>query len=361
MISEGNTPGKKLRVVQWATGYVGAHTLRKLIEHPDLELVGLYVFSESKEGRDAGELCGMPQTGIRATRSIEDIIALRPDCVVYMQEGVDYDDICRLLEAGINIVSTRAEFHYGAKLESVIRDRVEDACRKGNASIHSSGSSPGFITEALPLVLSSIQQRVDSIVIDEYANLVDGCSPFMLFETMGYGKPLANFDEARLAMVKAGFTQSLLLLADALGKPAESILAKAETAAAVRPIEVPGEGGGVIEPGTLAAERVTLSTMYEGKPFITFRANWYASKDAIDADWSLRDVGWRVQFAGDCPMNLDIAFPIAPENMAEVLGGFTSHRPINAIPAVVAGPPGMLTIMDLPHVLPPKVRSTVTV
>src|SRR4029453_8365538 len=139
----------------------------------------------------------------------------------------DYEDVCRLLKAGINIVSTRAEFHYGAKLESEIRSRVEDACRKGNSSIHSTGSSPGFITEALPLVLSSIQQRVDSIVIDEYANLVDGCSPFMLFETMGYGKPLAAFDEARLAMVKAGFSQSLRLVADALGKPAGSIEAEA--------------------------------------------------------------------------------------------------------------------------------------
>lgn len=342
----------KLRVVQWATGYVGTHTLRKLIEHPHLELVGLYVFSESKDGKDAGELCGLPLTGIKATRRIDDIIALRPDCLVYMQEGVNYDDVCRLLEAGINIVTTRAEFHYGAKLPPDIRDRVEAACHKGNASIHSTGSSPGFITEALPLVLSSIQRRVDSIVIDEFANMVDGCSPFMLLETLGYGKPMSAFDDARLAMVKDGFTQSLLLLADALGKPAESIEAKAETAAAVRPINVPGEGGGTIEPGTLAAERVTLSTMYQGKPFITFRANWYTSKEDIDADWALRDVGWRVQFAGDCPMNLDIAFPIPTEKMVEVLAGFTSHRPINAIPAIVAARPGMLTILDLPHVIP---------
>jgi 4-hydroxy-tetrahydrodipicolinate reductase len=343
-------PGRPLRVVQWATGYVGAHALKKVIEHPNLELVGLYVYSESKEGKDAGELCGLPPTGVKATRRIEDILALKPDCVLYMQEGVNYDDVCRILESGSNIVTTRAEFHYGAKLDPQIRARIEAACERGQSSIHGTGSSPGFITEALPIVLTSIQRRVDSIVIDEFANMVDGCSPFMLFETMGYGKPLSSFNEARLGMVRSGFRQSLHLLAAALGKPADDIEAKAEVAAARSPIEVPGPGGGTIEPGTLAAERVTLSAMHEGKPFITFRANWYCSKD-IDADWPLRDVGWRVQVTGDAPLDVEIRFPIAKENMFEVLAGYTAHRPINAIRPVCAARPGLVSIVDLPQIV----------
>jgi 2,4-diaminopentanoate dehydrogenase len=340
---------RKLRVAQWATGYVGAHTMRKVIEHPDLELVGLWVHSEAKEGKDAGELCGMPETGVKATRSIEDIVALKPDCVLYMQEGVDFDAVCRLLEAGINVVTTRAEFHDGSKLPAALRDRVAAACEKGNSSIHATGSSPGFITEALPIVLSSIQRRVDSIVIDEFANMVDGCSPFMLFETMGYGKPPATFDEARLGMVHNGFRQSLELLGDALGKPIEEIRASAETACATKPIEVPGEGGGIIPAGTLAAERVTLQAMHQGKPIVTFRANWYCSMD-IDQDWPLREVGWRVQVAGDCPLDVSIHFPIDKRDMQAVLAGYTAHRPVNAIRAVVEATPGMLTIMDLPQI-----------
>lgn len=291
----------------------------------------------------------MPETGVKATRSIEDIVALKPDCVLYMQEGVDFDAVCRLLEAGANVVTTRAEFHDGSKLPADLRDRVQAACIKGNSSIHATGSSPGFITEALPIVLSSIQRRVDSIVIDEFANMVDGCSPFMLFETMGYGKPPATFDEARLGMVHNGFRQSLEMLGDALGKPIEEIKASAETACATRPIEVPGEGGGVIPVGTLAAERVTLQAMHQGKPIVTFRANWYCSMD-IDADWPLREVGWRVQVAGDCPLDVSIHFPIAKQDMQAVLAGYTAHRPVNAIRAVVEARPGMLTIMDLPQI-----------
>jgi 4-hydroxy-tetrahydrodipicolinate reductase len=350
-MNEGNSgSGRRLRVVQWATGYVGAHTLRKIILNRNFELVGVYVFSTAKEGKDAGELCGLPPTGVKATCNIDDILALKPDCVLYMQEGVDYDDVCRILESGANIVSTRAEFHYGAKLDPGIAARIEAACRRGNSSIHSTGSSPGFITEALPLVLTSIQQRVDAILIDEFANMVDGCSPFMLFETLGYGKPLSSFDERRLGMVRSGFSQSLRLLGDSLGKPIESIEATAEVAAARNPIEVRGPGGGVIQPGTLAAERVTLTAMHRRRPFITFRANWYCSMD-IDADWPLRDVGWRVQVAGDAPLDVEIRFPIPKEKMSDVLCGYTAHRPINAIRAVCAAPPGMVSTIDLPQII----------
>jgi len=350
MSDTNNGLKRPLRVVQWATGYVGTHTLKKIIQNPHFELAGVYVFSASKEGKDAGELCGLPPTGVKATRNIDEILALKPDCVLYMQEGVDYDDVCRILESGANIVSTRAEFHYGAILDPEIRGRIEAACRHGNSSIHSTGSSPGFITEALPIVLTSIQQRVDSIQIDEFANMVDGCSPFMLFQTLGYGRPLSSFDERRLGMVKAGFNQSLRLLGDALGKPIDSIEATAEVAAARNPIEVPGPGGGIIQPGTLAGERVTLHALHKGKPFVTFRANWYCSKD-IDADWPLRDFGWRVQVAGDAPLDVDIRFPIPKDNLSDVLCGYTAHRPINAIRAVCAAPPGLVSILDLPQIV----------
>src|ERR1700683_5385395 len=100
----------RYRVVQWATGNIGSHSLRAVIAHPDLDLVGVYVYSEEKAGRDAGELCGAPATGVRATRDSADIVALQPDCVLYMADRADVDALCQLLEAGVNVVSTRSEF-----------------------------------------------------------------------------------------------------------------------------------------------------------------------------------------------------------------------------------------------------------
>src|SRR5690606_27012921 len=101
------------------------HALRAVIERPDYELVGLYVHSEAKEGRDAGELCGLGPVGVAATRSLDDIVALAPDCVLYMPAACDLDEVCRLLAAGANVVTTRGEFHRPASLDAATRARVE--------------------------------------------------------------------------------------------------------------------------------------------------------------------------------------------------------------------------------------------
>src|ERR1700747_1207103 len=110
MSKKNESPSRKYRVGQWATGNVGSRAMRRVIEHPQLELVGGYVHSAGKVGRDAGELCGVAPVGIKATNTIEDILALKPDCVLYMPHVLNYDEVCRILESGANVVSTRMEF-----------------------------------------------------------------------------------------------------------------------------------------------------------------------------------------------------------------------------------------------------------
>ena len=95
-----------------------AALLRAVVEHPDLELVGVYVYSEAKAGRDAGDLCGVAPTGVVATRDVEAVLASKPDCVLYMADRVDTDVLCRLLESGANVVTTRSEFHRPASMDS---------------------------------------------------------------------------------------------------------------------------------------------------------------------------------------------------------------------------------------------------
>src|SRR4029077_2931645 len=77
------TSRRHYEVVQWATGSVGASALRAIIEHPDLELVGVVVSDPAKEGRDAGELCGVEATGVLATRDGDALLGLAPDCVCH--------------------------------------------------------------------------------------------------------------------------------------------------------------------------------------------------------------------------------------------------------------------------------------
>ena len=222
----------RLRVVQWATGNIGTRSLQGVLGHPDLELVGVHVYDPDKVGRDAGELAGLAPTGVLATGSIDDVLALQPDCVLYMPRACDFDEVARLLAAGSNVVTTRGEFHRPASMDPATREQIEAACQAGRASIHSTGSSPGFITEALPIVLTSIQRRLDRILIEEFADLSQRPSPELLFDIMGFGREPTEVGEGRLNHGRVSFGPSLHLLADALGH------------APRRPRSQRGDGGG---------------------------------------------------------------------------------------------------------------------
>lgn len=337
------------RVVQWATGNIGTRSLRAVIEHPRLSLAGLYVHSEAKEGRDAGELCGLAPIGIKATRSIDEILALKADCVLYMQQGANFDDLCRILESGTNVLTTRTEFNNPAGLDAAVRQRVEQACARGGTSIHATGSSPGFITEALPLVLTSLQRRLDALRINEFANLAPRNSPELLFQVMGFGQaPDPRRDAGRAQHLRHAFAPSLQLVADALGLGFDSVEASGDVALARRTTRI---AAGVLEAGTVAAQRAIVTGMYKGRPLMSFTANWYCTTE-LDADWNLRSDGWRVEVEGDVPLDVEIRFPVSPERWPQVSPGLTAHRAVNAVPYVCAAAPGIRTTIDLPHIVP---------
>ena len=95
------------RVVVWSTGGIGSIAIRTIHRRSDLDLVGVWVHSEEKVGKDAGELAYGESIGVIATDDADALIALKPDCVVYAASGPERDavaipDYVRLLEAGIS-------------------------------------------------------------------------------------------------------------------------------------------------------------------------------------------------------------------------------------------------------------------
>lgn len=336
------------KVVQWATGNVGTRSLRSVIEHPNMKLVGLYVHSKEKAGRDAGELCGLSPVGVKATNSIDEIVALGADCVLYMQQGANIDDLCRLLASGANVVTTRVEFHNPPTLDPKVRERLEDACRRGGTSLHSTGSSPGFSTEALPIVLMSLQRRLDGLTISEFADVSSRNSPEMIFNIMGFGKPPAAFNEHILAEVKVGFANSFHALANAISMPLDSVEIQGECAAVRNTARI---AAGVLEKGTVGALRITVSGMRDGRALMRMRLNWYCSTD-IAEPWDLRESGWHVLVEGDVPLDVSIRYPIPMEQYAAMTPGLTAHRAVNAVPFVCAASPGIRTTAELPQIIP---------
>ncbi|SEP05202.1 NAD(P)H-dependent amine dehydrogenase family protein [Trujillonella endophytica] len=342
-----STP-RPIRVVQWATGNIGSRALRAVIEHPELELAGVYVTNPDKVGRDAGTLAGTGvTTGVLATGDADAIVALDADVALYMPLRCDFDEVCRLLAAGLDVVTTRGEFHHPASLDPDVRARVERACAEGGTSIHATGSSPGFITEAIPLVLTSIARRLDHLSIDEYADLSRRNSPGLVFDIMGFGKRPEELGRKRAAHLAAAFGPSLRVTAEALGLPLDAVEATEELALATRDVQI---AAGPVPAGTVAGQRTVISGMRNGVELIRFRANWIVTTD-IDADWDMQATGWRVQVAGDTPLDVRLEFAVPLERMAEYSPGYTAHRAVNAIAAVRAAAPGIRTSMDLPQVV----------
>jgi hypothetical protein len=337
-----------LRVAQDGTGNIGLRALRQVIRHPDLELVGVRVYDPAKDGVDAGELCGEGAVGVTATRDPAAIRGLDADCVLHMPRALELDEVVALLERGTNVVSTRGELFAGAHRLGDDRQRLVDACAGGDASIYATGSSPGFITDALPFTLLSMQRRVDLVEIDEFANLSQRHSPHLLFELMGFGRTLDSYNPARAAHLLGEFGPPLGVLAEAAGQPVDDWQCAGEVAAARQRTTI---AAGDIEAGTVAAQRTTMTGLRDGKDVVRMRVNWYCTDD-IEPAWDLRATGWRVQVHGDAALDVEIAFPVALEELGEFTPALTANRPVNAIPFVCAAPPGILSTADLPPITP---------
>ncbi|MBU6266028.1 MAG: dihydrodipicolinate reductase [Sphingomonadales bacterium] len=344
--------GKVYRVAQWATGNVGSRALRHVIQHPDMELVAVWVSNPAKVGKDAGELAGVADTGVKAVGTIEDVLAAKPDAVLYMPHVFHLDEVCRFLESGVNVVSTRMELQNPRALNPAWADRLEAACKAGGTSVHATGSSPGFITEAMPIVMASIQRRMDSFRIDEFADCSSRNSPEMIFQMMGFGAQPGPGSDGHRDHAKYSFAPSLQLVATALGMPIEEWTVDGAQGLARQDVQI---AAGVVPKGTVAATRTTLTGWRGGKKLMQFCSTWFVSTDVDTSDgeeWEFRTPsGWHVVMMGDCPLDISISYPCKPEDYADMTPGLTANRPVNALPFVCDAAPGIVTTVDLPQVI----------
>jgi 4-hydroxy-tetrahydrodipicolinate reductase len=332
------------RVLQWATGNIGTRSLREVIRDPELELVGLVTYDPAKHGVDAGDLCGEGTTGVLATTDRVAARGLAADCVVYMPRIVDVDDVVAMVEAGTNVVSTCVEFFdHGRMLPAEDRARLADACARSGASIFATGSSPGFISETLPYALLLLQRRVDSFFIEEYANMSRRDSPHMIFEQIGFGKPMPDAPDAPKPR-RIDTVPHLAAIADAAGITIDEWISTSEVAAARQHTKVLA---GELDAGTVGAVRRIIAGRRDGEDAVRITYCWYLTPE-LDPQWDVGPTGWRVRVRGDAPLDVDLPFPIPLDDLADFTPAYTANPAVNAIPYVCAARPGFLTAHDLP-------------
>jgi hypothetical protein len=345
----GTVTVSPVRVIQWATGGVGRAAIEGVLLHPDLELVGCYVHSESKHGVDVGEIIGRDPIGVRATSDVDEILALDADCVVYAPLVAVTDDVLALLRSGKNVVTPVAWIYPGPKQRALL----EEACAVGGTSIHGTGVNPGGVPDLHPLMFSSLSSAVTYVRGEEFSDIRTYDAPDVVRHVMCFG---AAPEEARsgpmLELLSAGFVHSVRMCLDVLGfSPDAEIRPTLDLAVATAPIDSPI---GTIEPGQVAGQRFVWEAVVRDRVVVKVAVNWLMGEEHLDPAWDFGVEGERfeVEVQGD-PNTFVTIKGWQPDTVAEGLVRnpgivVTAMHCVNSIPAVVAAPPGVRTYVDLP-------------
>lgn len=341
----------KYRIVQWTTGNVGRQSVQAAVSRDDLELVGCYAWSPDKVGVDAGELCGIEAVGVAATNDVDALLALAPDCVVYNPMWPDVDEMVRILEAGVNIVTTAA-FITGHAL-GPNRDRIAAACETGSSSIFGSGISPGFV-QLLAIVTAGVCDRIDKVTVFEEADTTAYDSPDTE-RAAGFGRPIEDPD--LLAMTAKGtavFGEAVRLIGDALDVTFDEVVCEADYAQTTEELDL---GSWKIDAGCVAGLHARWLGRVGDRTVVELNLKWRKGQ-TLEPDWQV-GMGHRFEIDGLPTIHSKLDFLPPPDFEATTMEEFmvlghvmTAIPAVNAIPGTVAAAPGIVTYNDLPLPLP---------
>jgi 4-hydroxy-tetrahydrodipicolinate reductase len=337
-------------VIQWATGTVGIHAVPAIVAHPALELAGLWVHSDSKAGKDAGELCGGPPAGVIATQDADALLDLDADCICYTAnsdlrpDGV-IDDLCRMLASGKNVVNTSyVPLLFPKAAGEGVYDRLQAACLEGGSSFYTSGIDPGFGNAGITVHALALCKEVRKVRMLEIVNYATWDNPFTMFEIMGFGKQ----DPSQSLLLSPGSTALawgpvLHLVAEAIGLTLDSV---EETQEILRADEDFAIASGPIEKGTISGMRFEIIGMAGGEERIVVE-HVTRLRDGDAPDWP-QGGGYRILIEGEphVKIDLEVSSDLGDHNHAGCLA--TAMHVVNAIPSVVQADPGVLTFLDLP-------------
>lgn len=338
------------QIFQWASGAVGKHAITAIAERKNLGLVGLYVQSPDKVGRDAGEIAGIDKLGVVATNRFEEVIDSRADVVLHsplpsVVNGDDPDEdietFCRLLEAGKNVI-TVVGYMYPKVYGDELLARLEAACKKGNSTFHSTGLNPGWLGDLMPLMMSALSQRIDSIEVREINNFQHYPSPEIMFDSMGFGQLPEDFSASgarRRAWLTGLFRESVQMVADGIELHLDSIDETMEVALAATDLET---ASGLVRKGTVAAQRWKWAGMKDGDTRIVHETVWRMHKSAAP-DWPTGHNSITIE--GRPRLYLDFQPGWNEDGLLA-----TAMHALNAIPYVCDAEPGVKTPLDLPMI-----------
>jgi len=340
------------RVVQWATGNQGRFSLDIVTGglRPHLLLVGCWVHSDAKVGLDAGEAAGLGRaTGVLASNDVEELIALRPDAVIYSGFWSDADLFCRLLEAGINVVTQVGAVFM--KPGGRRRARIEAACAQGGATFFVGGINTGFFSDRLAAELSTLNGEVSHVQVVEYSpGSLSGLSDYMIFDAMGFGWTQQRLDTEQPKLFSALNDSAMFAGGDFLGAALGfAIDAREATHEFILTDHDVQARGRTIEAGTVGGVQTTYTMSVDGTERVRYSQAWTIER-SVKTNWPYEahpNAFYQLRITGKPSYN--VFWEPDGDGMYDALYS-TAATVVNAVPFACDAPPGIHTQIDLPMI-----------
>ncbi len=333
------------KVIQWTTGHVGREAVKAIVAHPELELVGAYAWSPEKEGSDVGELCGIGRLGVNATNDVEALVALGADCVCYTPNHPDLDEICRLLESGLNVAASNVTNF--RSMGDAARARVEKAAAGGGASVFGTGIFPGF-ANYIAAQMATVSQGFHRV---RFLEAVDVSTYHAIhnYANLGWGQPPEPKWEEASRQVLGFYDECLDVMAGMLRVPVAERRFTCEWAITPDDREY---FGFALQAGTIAGQKSTWQAFVAGESEAVLELDvcWVAGP-GLEPEWPIHH-GYTMEVEGNPNVQTRVRFHPQKqgrlEDYLDMSNTITSMPVVAAIPTVCAAEPGIRTYTDLP-------------
>lgn len=334
------------RVIQWATGAMGRSCLRAALDHPGMQLVGLYTYGDAKAGRDAGEIARRPATGVRATRDIAEILALEADVVIHCARlappyGAHDAEILRLLASGKNVISINGysdPAHWGGERLAAL----QAACERGGSTLMAAGLNPGVAMEQIAVAASAMSARLDVLELVESVDCRVIRSPAYAFDVLGFGADPARHDPndpswGPAASLNGMYIEVLSATARHLHMHLDRVTTEHQVHAATTDLTA---AAGTIARGRIGHFHWRWVGWQGAQARLALSIHWYMETAHLaQADPPM----WRIRLHGKPGLQMDLRLEEdvdAPAGSLETLA--LAGSVMNAIPVVCAAAPGVL-------------------
>ncbi|MBF6252367.1 NAD(P)H-dependent amine dehydrogenase family protein [Nocardia farcinica] len=345
-----------IRVFQVATGNVGTEMIKRIGNHPDLELIGVHCYTPEKIGRDVGELAGLAPIGVVATGSVDEILAARPDVLTFHGVFPDEDLYVRVLEAGIDVVTT-ADWITGHHRDANhphpsgrrTSEVIAEACRKGGSTFYGTGMNPG-LCQILGIVHTCDVADIENVTVIESVDVSCHHSA-ETWRAVGYGLPVDDPSiPGSLEKYTSVFADSVHLMADCFDLTLDEVTFDYRLGACTKDVDL---GWYHLPEGSLGGSYIRYRGMVDGVARVESHLEWQMTPHT-DPKWEIKGC-YITRITGDPNVySKHMIFPRAgvdltdPSSFASIGMTVTGLPALNAIRSVVAAPPGVLTSADLP-------------